>query len=123
MNATKWLMLVLVLGICSTTIQSLVMLEGQEVILEGQEDLKKEVTSLQTQVDGHAEDTYVLMRSDSSRLYTIMDTQIRTLHYTKPHTGPMWACPECAEIHAKDKKNGGVSSFNLKKKTKKVNKD
>jgi hypothetical protein len=115
MNATKWLMLVLVLGICSTTIQSLVMLDGQE-------DLRKEVASLRTQVDGHAEDTYFLMKSDSARLYTIMDTQIRTLHYAKPHAEPMWACPECSEIHERNKKNGGIASFNLKKKTK-VNKD
>ena len=69
--------------------------------------LYNEVTALRSQVDGHAEDVYVLMKSDGAILYTIMDRGIRVFHYAKPHKGPTWACPECAEIHEKTKKNGG----------------
>ena len=69
--------------------------------------LYDELTELRSDVDSHAEDVYVLMRSDSARQYTIMDTIIRIFHYAKPHKSPAWACPECAEIHEKTKKNGG----------------
>jgi len=69
--------------------------------------LYSEMTELRTEVNGHADDIYVLMRSDSARQYTIMDTIIRVFHYAKPHKSPAWACPECAEIHEKTKKNGG----------------
>jgi len=64
--------------------------------------LRSEVLSLREEANGHAEDIYVLMQSDSSRLYTIMDTEVRILHYTKPHKHPMWACPECAEQKNRD---------------------
>ena len=87
------------------------------ILLLSQEQLRDDIHLLRSEVDGHSEDVYTLMRSDSARLYTIMDTQIRTLHYAKPHTKPMWACPECAEIHEGAKKEGSVSTFHLKKKS------
>ena len=59
--------------------------------------LRSEVLSLRAETNGHVEDIYFLMKSDSSRLYTIMDTEVRILHYAKPHKHDMWACPECAE--------------------------
>ena len=43
--------------------------------------LYNEVTELRSQVDGHAEDVYVLMKSDGARLYTIMDQS--ALRYMK----------------------------------------
>jgi hypothetical protein len=67
--------------------------------------LRSEVLSLREEANGHAEDIYFLMRSDSARLYTIMDTEVRILHYAKPHKHPMWACPECAEQKDREKLN------------------
>jgi hypothetical protein len=87
------------------------------LLLFNQEQLRDDIHLLRSEVDGHSEDVYTLMRSDSARLYTIMDTQIRTLHYAKPHTKPVWACPECTEIHDRAKKEGSVSTFHLKKKS------
>ena len=59
----------------------------------------------QEEYEGHLDDVYFLMKSDSARLYTIMDTEIRILHYTKPHTHPTWACPECAEQKQRGEKD------------------
>ena len=87
------------------------------ILLFNQEQLQSDIHLLRSEVEGHSEDVYTLMRSDSARLYTIMDTQIRILHYAKPHTKPMWACPECAEIHERAKEEGSVSAFHLKKKS------
>jgi len=90
MKDSSWIILILVLGVVSTTIQNFVMM--QEVVL-----LEKKVETAQKEYEGHIEDVYFLMKSDSARLYTIMDTEVRILHYAKPHKHPMWACPECAE--------------------------
>ena len=76
--------------------------------------LYNEVATLRGEVETNAEDVYTLMSSDGARLYTIMDTVIRVFHYAKPHKKPSWACPECAEIHEKAKKEGSVSVFTLK---------
>ena len=67
--------------------------------------LRSEVLSLRAETNGHVEDIYFLMKSDSSRLYTIMDTEVRILHYAKPHKHDMWACPECAEQKDREKLN------------------
>lgn len=109
-RSKKVIVAILVFMTVAFTVQNATLLYHQEL-------LQEKIDALQSRVDGHAEDTYVLMKSDSARLYTIMDTQIRTLHYAKPHTKPMWACPECAEIHEGAKKEGSVSSFHLKKKS------
>lgn len=79
------------------------------------QQLKAQVTSLEEDISNNAEDTYTLLASDGARLYTIMDTLIRIFHYAKPHKQPAWNCPECSEIHEKAKKNGSVSTANLKK--------
>lgn len=50
-------------------------------------------------VEDEVENIYVLIQQINAREYTIMDTMIRTFHYVKPHKGPTWNCPECAEIH------------------------
>ena len=68
--------------------------------------LRSEILSLREEANGHAEDIYFLMKSDSARLYTIMDTEVRILHYAKPHKHAMWACPECAEQKDREKING-----------------
>jgi hypothetical protein len=86
-------------------------------LLYNQESLHEEMGELRSQADGHAEDVYVLMKSDSARLYTIMDTQIRTFHYAKPHIGPTRGCPECAEIYERAKNSGGIHASDLHKKT------
>ena len=65
--------------------------------------LRSEILSLREETNGHAEDIYFLMKSDSARLYTIMDTEVRILHYAKPHKHDMWACPECAEQKEREK--------------------
>ena len=67
--------------------------------------LRSEILSLRQETNGHAEDIYFLMKSDSARLYTIMDTEVRILHYAKPHKHAMWACPECAEQKDREKIN------------------
>jgi hypothetical protein len=61
------------------------------------------------------EDVYTLMKGDSSRLYTIMDTEVRILHYAKPHTHPMWACPECSEQKDREKLDESVQGFHRHK--------
>jgi len=109
---TKLIVAMLICMTIAFTVQS-------SILFSNQEQSRDEINSLRSQVDGHAEDVYVLMHSDSARLYTIMDTQIRTLHYAKPHTTPVWNCPECAEIHKRAKKDGSVSTYYTKKKTKK----
>ena len=65
--------------------------------------LRSEVLSLRKEANGHAEDIYLLMKMDSSRLYTIMDTEVRILHYTKPHKHTTHGCPECAEQKDREK--------------------
>ncbi len=67
--------------------------------------LRSEVLSLREETNGHAEDIYLLMQSDSSKLYTIMDTEVRILHYAKPHKHTMIGCPECAEQKDREKLN------------------
>jgi len=98
MKDSSWIILILVLGVVSTTIQNFVMM--QEVVL-----LEKKVETAQKEYEGHIEDVYFLMKSDSARLYTIMDTEVRILHYAKPHKHPMWACPECAEQKQRGEKD------------------
>ena len=65
--------------------------------------LEDRISATSEEFDGHMEDIYFLMKSDSSKLYTIMDTEVRILHYAKPHKHPMWACPECAEQKDREK--------------------
>ena len=65
--------------------------------------LCQKTESFGAKVDEHMDDIYFLMKSDSSRLYTIMDTEVRILHYAKPHKHAMWACPECAEQKDREK--------------------
>ena len=68
----------------------------QQMVIEKQEqnmDFIKE----------HLEEIYGNTARENARTYTIMDTIIRIFHYTKPHKGPTWNCPECAEIHDKSK--------------------
>ena len=72
--------------------------------------LRSEVLSLRAETNGHVEDIYFLMKSDSSRLYTIMDTEVRILHYAKPHKHDMWACPECAEQKDREKLNEKIQN-------------
>ena len=67
--------------------------------------LEKKMETAQKEYEGHLDDVYFLMKSDSARLYTIMDTEVRILHYAKPHTHPMWACPECAEQKQRGEKD------------------
>ncbi len=98
MKDSSWIILILVLGIVSTTIQNLFMM--QEVTL-----LEEKMETAQKEYEGHLDDVYFLMKSDSARLYTIMDTEVRILHYAKPHKHPMWACPECAEQKQRGEKD------------------
>lgn len=90
MKDSKWIMIVVLLGVVAGTIQHAFLREEvgslNVAIKQARKDYEKDL-----------EDVYFLMKSDSSRLYTIMDTEIRILHYSKPHTEPMWCCPECAE--------------------------
>jgi len=78
--------------------------------------LQNRISATSEEFDEHMEDIYLLMKMDSSRLYTIMDTEIRILHYSKPHKGTTWGCPECVEqkqrgekddIHGRDKHEEG----------------
>lgn len=98
MKDSSWIILILVLGVISATIQNFFVI--QEVTL-----LEKKMETAQEEYEGHLDDVYFLMKSDSARLYTIMDTEIRILHYAKPHTHPMWACPECAEQKQRGEKD------------------
>jgi hypothetical protein len=59
--------------------------------------LQNRISATSEEFDEHMEDIYLLMKMDSSRLYTIMDTEVRILHYTKPHKHATFGCPECAE--------------------------
>jgi ribosomal protein L23 len=54
-------------------------------------------------IKDHLEGLYTNSARENARTYTIMDTIIRIFHYAKPHKGPTWNCPECAEIHDKSK--------------------
>ena len=83
------LMIVLVLGVGGLAVQNAMIYKTQ---LETQE-----------QMNDHMEDYYTLIKSDSARLYTIMDTLIRIFHYAKPHKEASWSCSECAEIHDRSK--------------------
>lgn len=60
-------------------------------------------------VEDEVENIYVLIQQINAREYTMMDTMIRIFHYTKPHKGPTWNCPECAEIHGRAKNTGMVT--------------
>ena len=90
------LMIVLVLAVGGLGAQNAMVYKAQ---LETQE----EMLETQGQMNGHMEDYYTLMKSDSSRLYTIMDTLVRIFHYAKPHEKSSWSCPECAEIYDRSK--------------------
>ena len=59
--------------------------------------LENRISETSEEFDEHMEDIYLLMKMDSSRLYTIMDTEVRILHYTKPHKHATFGCSECAE--------------------------
>ena len=59
--------------------------------------LEDRISATSEEFDEHMDDIYLLMKMDSSRLYTIMDTEVRILHYTKPHKHTAYGCPECAE--------------------------
>ena len=111
MKDNKVVVMMLVLITVAFTVQS-------AVLFQNQQEMRQDIVDLQSDVDGHAEDVYVLMRSDSARLYTIMDTMIRVFHYAKPHKSPAWNCPECSDIHDKAKKAGSVSVANIKKNSK-----
>ena len=67
--------------------------------------LESRISETSEEFDEHMDDIYLLMKMDSSRLYTIMDTEVRILHYAKPHQHPAWACPECAEQKDREKLN------------------
>lgn len=60
-------------------------------------------------VEDEIENIYVLLQQINSREYTMMDTMIRIFHYAKPHKGPTWNCPECAEIHDRAKATDTVT--------------
>ena len=61
------------------------------------EHLESRISETSEEFDEHMNDIYLLMQSDGSKLYTIMDTEVRILHYAKPHKHTMLGCPECAE--------------------------
>ena len=67
--------------------------------------LQDRISATSEEFDEHMEDIYLLMQSDSSKLYTIMDTEIRILHYAKPHKHVMLGCPECSEQKDREKLN------------------
>jgi hypothetical protein len=98
MKDSSWIILILVLGVVSTTIQNFVMM--QEVVL-----LEKKVETAQKEYEGHIEDVYFLMKSNGSILYTIMDTEVRILHYAKPHKHTVIGCPECVEQKQRGEKD------------------
>ena len=83
MKDSKWVIVMLLLSVVSITVQNYLL---RTDISRSREAYKKDL-----------DDVNYLMKSDSSKLYTIMDTEIRILHYAKPHKEPMWCCPECAE--------------------------
>jgi len=83
MKDSKWVIVMLLLSVVSITVQNYLL---RTDISRSREAYKKDL-----------DDVYFLMKSDSSKLYTIMDTEIRILHYARPHKEPMWCCPECAE--------------------------
>lgn len=41
---------------------------------------------------------YTLLEMQGVNTYVIMDTQVRTFHYVKPHKGPVYFCPECMKL-------------------------
>ena len=83
MKDSKWVIVMLLLSVVSITVQNYLL----------RTDISRSIEAYKKDLD----DVYFLMKSDSSKLYTIMDTEIRILHYAKPHKEPMWCCPECAE--------------------------
>jgi hypothetical protein len=105
-NVICFMALGLILAICGHQTYLL----RQEVKSLEQVRLAETVKSLEDKLDktaeefsDHVDDIYILMKSDSSKLYTIMDTEVRILHYTKPHKHPVWLCPECAEQKDREK--------------------
>ena len=100
MTDSKWVVIIVVCALSAITIQNLFV--QREVLA-----LKHNVTRSNEQYQKDLEDVYFLMKSDSSKLYTIMDTEIRILHYTKPHKEPMWCCPECDSVRKKTSEEGG----------------
>ena len=98
MKDSSWIILILLLGIISTTIQNFVTM--QEVV-----SLEEKMETAQKEYEGHIEDIYLLMKSDGSKLYTIMDTEVRILHYAKPHKHTMVGCPECVEQKQRGEKD------------------
>ena len=96
------LMIVLVLAVSG--------LAGQNaMVYKAQLETQEEMIETQQQMNGHMEDYYTLMKSDSGRLYTIMDTIIRIFHYAKPHKEAVWSCTECSEIHDRVKTNDMIT--------------
>ena len=65
-------------------------------------------------VKEHIEDIYKLSVLDSVRGYVTMDTLIRVFHYAKPHKGPVYGCPECADIKKKGLPNKQLPGERLK---------
>ena len=103
MKDSKWIVAILILGFAGIATQNALLMK--ELVF-----LQNRMEESQIEYEDHLEDVYFLMKSDSSRLYTIMDTEVRILHYAKPHKHPMWACPECAEQKQRGDKDDVQSS-------------
>ena len=72
----------------------------RSIINHQQDVIDQEVKDRQF-VTEHIEDIYKLSVMESVRGYVTMDTLIRVFHYAKPHKGPVYGCPECADIRKK----------------------
>lgn len=106
MKDSSWIVAILLLGIIGITTQNFFLMQRMD--------------ESEAAYEQHLDDVYFLMKSDSSRLYTIMDTEVRILHYAKPHKHPMWACPECAEQKQRGDKDDVQSSSKHVKSKKEV---
>lgn len=83
MKDSKWIIIMILLAVVAVSVQNY--------------SLRTDINESRKAYEKDLDDVYLLMKMDSSRLYTIMDTEVRILHYVKPHKEPMWGCPECSE--------------------------
>ena len=55
-------------------------------------------TSERNKTDTRLEEIYEVLTKVGQHQYCLGDTQVRNMHYIKPHNKPHWLCPECGDL-------------------------
>lgn len=75
------------------------------MVYEFSGDSRAAVIEDQSEIDAKFEEIYVIITKTGDCIYQMGDTNVRNLHYARPHHSFRMLCPECADLWGKKRES------------------